>query len=85
MYQLMAHIHGAPRCSQGAVCPGGLMRSRTHSNERDIGDMIVIVAITETRTGTGFMLTVFDKHGMQGPREVSHDWFTWDDTFELVL
>jgi hypothetical protein len=47
--------------------------------------MIVIVAITEPRVGTGFMLTVFDKHGMQGPREVSHDWFTWDDTFELVL
>lgn len=81
----MAHIHGAPRYSQGAVCPGSVLRSRTHNDERDIGDMIVIVAITEPRVGTGFMLTVFDKHGMQGPREVSHDWFTWDDTFELVL
>jgi hypothetical protein len=84
---LYAHKHNAPPQTQLALAPGSVMRARTESgfDKRDIGDIMVIVAIVPVKPGeVSFLLTTFDKHGMHGPREVAGDWFTWDNTYELL-
>jgi len=82
---LYAHRLGAPRCTRKAISPGDVLRARTDSGtDRRAGDLIVIVSIVEIEVGSGFILTVHDGRTLAGPREVSLDWFTWDDTYELV-
>ena len=85
---LSARILGAPRCTLIALSPGDMLRARGwptgHPHDREAGDMLLIVALEPVRVGIGCIVTTLDKHGLHGPREVALDWFTWDDTFELV-
>lgn len=83
---LHAHVAGAPRCTEKALSPGDIMVARTRNDQREIGDALVIVAIVPVKPAeTSFHLTTLDKHGMHGPREVAGDWFTWDDSFQLIM
>lgn len=86
MRTLYAHKYNAPVQTRLALAPGSVMRARTESgcDKRDIGDILVILALEVHSTGIWFMLTTLDKHGMHGPREVAGDWFTWDNTYELL-
>lgn len=85
---LSARILGAPRCTLIALSPGDMLCARDrparHPRDRESGDMLLIVALEPVRIGIGCIVTTLDKHGLHGPREVALDWFTWDDTFELV-
>jgi len=85
---LNARILGGPRCTLVALSPGDMLCARDRPARqpryREAGDMLLIVALELVRIGTGCIVTTLDKHGVHGPREVALDWFTWDDTFELV-
>ena len=81
---LNARILGAPRNTLIALSPGDMLCARDRPAGQPGGDMLLIVALEPVRAGIGCIVTTLDKHGLHGPREVALDWFTWDDTFELV-